>query len=587
MVYAYDQWAQMPVKDLFDTQMMLASVEAAKDMYEKGLAEMKDFRKEYGDFYTPFAKDMQAYSNIVGRVQDKINELYDRGIDPLRSAEGRAIITREINSIDPTTLNAMRANAKFGTAYLSALADLQAKGLYDASAEDMRLSELGIDPFSEFSTIGPNGQLRTWNQLSPIQFQTLKDATDDWYKTRQPHLLNKEDVESFVDSNGNPYQYDQRYEYTGFTDSDLMNIARNNTPGWEGSFWSRYYRKLAADKITARGGIVTPEAIENQLQRDIADSQQGYLVAPVREADKFKLEDIRYQNNAKIASIRRGNGGGNGGSNGNDSSRWTYRQRANVANRYMKALEDMQATGRYPRNAAEFYKLSQTAVNGLDRTTAQALLAGTSSVDQLAQDGGIKRHPISFGDGTLKITAVNQNRYFDEFKKNQQSPTAWLDNYSVENTFIRQKLEDFNDWLNYNHVSGYVPMPEVTVNWTTTQGYDQYDINGTIRVRRSDVDQYFKNNRDAIVGMANEIGMVALDKDGKRIYTDDNDISKNKLISDKIEYYDIPVTRTVSGEGFGNSQIDTFHDIQFTKSVAAKREGGYIEEDDTDFIFGD
>ena len=40
MVYAYDQWAQMPVKDLFDTQMMLASVQAAKDMYEKGLAEM-------------------------------------------------------------------------------------------------------------------------------------------------------------------------------------------------------------------------------------------------------------------------------------------------------------------------------------------------------------------------------------------------------------------------------------------------------------------------------------------------------------------------------------------------------------------
>jgi len=130
---------------------------------------------------------------------------------------------------------------------------------------------------------------------------------------------------------------------------------------------------------------------------------------------------------------------------------------------------------------------------------------------------------------------------------------------STYDQFISKKLEDFNEWLNTNHVSGYVPVPEVTVNWNATAGYDQYDINGVIRVRKSEVEQYFKNNIDAIVGMANEIGMVALDKDGKRVYVD-NDASKNKLVSDKIEYYDIPVTRTVSGEGYGNAQIDTFHD---------------------------
>ena len=49
MVYAYDQWAQLPVKDLYDTQIMLAAVNAAKDMYEKGEQAIKDFRKDYGD----------------------------------------------------------------------------------------------------------------------------------------------------------------------------------------------------------------------------------------------------------------------------------------------------------------------------------------------------------------------------------------------------------------------------------------------------------------------------------------------------------------------------------------------------------
>jgi hypothetical protein len=32
---------------------MLASINAAKDMYEKGVQEMKDFNKTYGDFISP------------------------------------------------------------------------------------------------------------------------------------------------------------------------------------------------------------------------------------------------------------------------------------------------------------------------------------------------------------------------------------------------------------------------------------------------------------------------------------------------------------------------------------------------------
>jgi len=41
-----------------------------------------------------------------------------------------------------------------------------------------------------------------------------------------------------------------------------MNIARNNTPGWEGTFWSRYYRNIAASKVAARGEQPTEDAIE-------------------------------------------------------------------------------------------------------------------------------------------------------------------------------------------------------------------------------------------------------------------------------------------------------------------------------------
>ena len=47
MVYANDQWVQLPTKDLYDTQMMAIAINAAKDMYEKGQQEIKDFNKLY------------------------------------------------------------------------------------------------------------------------------------------------------------------------------------------------------------------------------------------------------------------------------------------------------------------------------------------------------------------------------------------------------------------------------------------------------------------------------------------------------------------------------------------------------------
>jgi hypothetical protein len=62
-------------------------------------------------------------------------------------------------------------------------------------------------------------------------------------------LGTREDVQSFKDAAGNPFPFDSRYDYNVFTDSDLMNIARNQTPGWNGGFWSDYYRHIAKEKL--------------------------------------------------------------------------------------------------------------------------------------------------------------------------------------------------------------------------------------------------------------------------------------------------------------------------------------------------
>lgn len=300
MIHAYDQWVPLPTADIFDTQMALATVGQARAMYEKAEEQMKEFRKEYSNFQTPFARDMETYQNMVNSVQNQIDDLYRQGIDPLRSVEGRAALSRSLNAINPADLARMKTNATAGYAYLENMGKLQAANAYSQDAEDFRLRQLGITPFDQFSSA--NGNM--WTQVSPIEFQTLQQATNDWYKNRTAYSLTPDDVRSFKDANGNSVEYDPNYQYTGFAYNRLLDIAKNQTPGWDGSFWAQYYRDLARRQLVlnANGREVNNEEVEDQLQRNIADAQQGYLIAPTKEADRFAL--IRAEGNQQIRVSR-------------------------------------------------------------------------------------------------------------------------------------------------------------------------------------------------------------------------------------------------------------------------------------------
>lgn len=89
----------MPVKDLYDSQMMAIIINAAKDQYDKAETSMKEFNKEYGDFVSPFQKDMDLYGSTIGRIKDIVNNA------DIRTQEGRAAIQRAVNSVDPRLYN--------------------------------------------------------------------------------------------------------------------------------------------------------------------------------------------------------------------------------------------------------------------------------------------------------------------------------------------------------------------------------------------------------------------------------------------------------------------------------------------------
>ena len=290
MVYSRDQWVQLPVRDLYDSQIMMASINAARDMYQRGVDEIKDFKKEYGDFFTPIQEDADWYNtNVLNGSKNLINGLYERGIDPLRSVEGRAEISRFINSLPVGDINKLKMGSKIAQEYLRNKAQLEAQNKFNQDYEDFIT---GGKNLQGWNTIRDG----LWTRQSPAQFVTLKEATDNWFNNRTPHTLTKKDVEGFG------MKYDRRYDYTGFTMGDIKGIAAKNTPGWQGSTISDYYRDLAKRQLLSEGiEKPTMAQIEGRLQENVAQANKEWMVNPVQSVNQYAMLDKQqaYQTQAR------------------------------------------------------------------------------------------------------------------------------------------------------------------------------------------------------------------------------------------------------------------------------------------------
>lgn len=177
MIYAGDQAIAYPVKDIYDTQIMAMSIAAAKDMYEKGQQQIKDFYKEYGDFMSPIQKDMDWYSqNVTGKVRDTINNLYANGIDPLRSAEGRAAVSQLIYSMPTGDIAKLRQSAAAANEYIKNRGKLEAAGLYNPDAEQNYLG-FNLDNYSTLRD-GDQPGMGVWSRTSPIENKTMDEIIE-------------------------------------------------------------------------------------------------------------------------------------------------------------------------------------------------------------------------------------------------------------------------------------------------------------------------------------------------------------------------------------------------------------------------
>lgn len=289
MIYSKDQWIQLPTQDLYDSQIMLASINAARDMYEKGLQETKEFNKLYGDFTSPIARDVDYwYDNTLKPVRDAINYMYDKGIDPTRSAEGRALIQKLINQAPVAKLNQIRQSAKVADEYVKNRGTMQANGLYDPGFEQFALRDQygrSVD-LSTWSTVD-NG---TWERTAPYKYESLYDYTSPMFKDLKPHELTKAEVESFG------VKYDPRYQYQGISKGDLERVTGERIPGVQNDTLYKYYRDRAADVVRkqyiAAGknpAEITQDEIDRQFVQDVIQANSARIMEPTKSADQFAV----------------------------------------------------------------------------------------------------------------------------------------------------------------------------------------------------------------------------------------------------------------------------------------------------------
>lgn len=294
MILGYDEAVRYPVKDLYDTGMMNLYIGAIKDEYERGIKEQEDFISKYGDFISPFKKDVETWDRLT---MDPIIQAYDemqaRGIDPLRSQEGRALLASIRRRVPRETLSQLRQSAAAGQEYLKNRAKLQAEGAYNPDFENFLLNGAS---FEDWDTT----QGGMWDRTSPVEYKGLRTLTDPWFK----HRTKKFDAELTKKRNDG-------YLWYTYTADDMKQAADDQIQAFLGSDYGRYFYDRALQR--ARQSAVPGEseaAIRNRandiLLDDIVAANGDYLIE-VPEVNPYAMADYKFRQDVALEGIRHRN----------------------------------------------------------------------------------------------------------------------------------------------------------------------------------------------------------------------------------------------------------------------------------------
>lgn len=295
------------IDDMFDpnmAQMFLNAqqnyVNALRQDYMQSMQDLKDYNKEYADFYSPYEKDNESWDRLAKEPVRQL--LANYGPDLLRSQEGRAKIAQAIASVPSGQLAKLKASAAQGLAALKVKAELEAKGLYSQDYQDFLDRQNGRTSFKDWDTLRDGVYNSTF---SP--FQGLGEVTDYIYKGRQPLYKGMKD-------GSRVYSYDY---------NDLLNAAQSNAQDFIKTPRGAFEWELAQKQAAQLNPTASPEQLQKAaydiLDKRIANANMRYLAPEKYETDPYALELYKHNLTMKELTQKNNNknkGGGNGSGNG-------------------------------------------------------------------------------------------------------------------------------------------------------------------------------------------------------------------------------------------------------------------------------
>lgn len=284
----YEVPVEMPSMGVYNTDLMKMYIAGVKDQYEKGQEEMKDFMKLYGDFYSDVPGATQAYNDLtLGGARDMINQMYAAGIDPYKSPEARAAISRYIASRPTGLLNQMKKSAENAAIYKKALAEAQ--------------NDPNFDP--EYNKYMLGGDLESWNPRKP--WTALAP-----YMAPSAESTFKPYMEKFKQSEILPKDEQDRPGYikVGTTKENKQGALRAALENYEKTPYGQYKRQqanqIAAEATNPDGTPLTPEqrqALAQSIFEQPAKDYARQFFQPAYEDDWRAKADYQARVSAKYS----------------------------------------------------------------------------------------------------------------------------------------------------------------------------------------------------------------------------------------------------------------------------------------------
>lgn len=278
MIGMYDEPVAVPIIDLLDSSMMSQYISAAREQYNQAVQDQKEFAKEFGELYGPNANiNKQFYDDTRGAVNKGLDYLYQNGIDPLRSAEGRAYIAKIIRERPYAEIANLKAQNESMKTYQKYRAEAMRNGTYDPDFEKFVLGGKTLESWDP-STDG------MWTREAPSKYSSLKDWTSNLFDNMELEY----DPELTKQAGG-------MYQVYSKSPKKMQQILDANIKDMAKSDLGKYYLNMYGGDIDA-------------LKADIINRNREYTQVDRRpDQVKIHLNDQQFQANeaAKSRAFKR------------------------------------------------------------------------------------------------------------------------------------------------------------------------------------------------------------------------------------------------------------------------------------------